>query len=75
MDFLSIEVTPILLHLMSPVEGKRQSRGGKTQDGDVEVEVRGARKTDPHSARASARRAKAAAAKGDKDTCTQHLFI
>lgn len=70
MDFLSIEVTPILLHLMSPVEGKRQSRGGKTQDGDVEVEVRGARKTDPHSARESARTAKAAAAKGDKEMCT-----
>lgn len=75
MDFLSIEVTLILLHIMSPVEGKRQSRGGKTQDGGVKVEVQGTRKTDPHAARESARTVKAAAAKGDKEMCTRDLFI
>lgn len=65
---------------MSPTTGTRQSGRGKTQDGDTEVEVWGARKTDPHSARESARTAKAAAAKGDKETCTttlhqQHWFM
>lgn len=47
--------------------GTKQSGRGKAQDGDTEVAVCGAGKTDPHSARESTRTAQAAAATGDKD--------
>lgn len=47
--------------------GTRQSGRGKAQDGDTEVEVWGAGKTDPHSARGSARTAQAEVATGDRD--------
>lgn len=52
---------------MIPITGTRQSGKGKAQDRDTEVEVWGAGKTDPHSARVSARTAQAADATGDKD--------